>query len=110
MTTTPTKATRSQQIAKCIEIVAKYFNVDPIKVMTAFSNPSKGISHARNLIWYHLHECGMAYHAIGRIWKLSETTIQKRARQGSIALSPEDILILKTLPRISTSLTISNTP
>lgn len=105
--TMPTKAIRTQQITECVTAVAKFCETDPIKVMTAFSSTDPKIKNARNLLWHHFHQCGLSFHAIGRIWKLSETHIQKRVKQGSIRILPEELLLLKTLPRIHSSLDIT---
>lgn len=103
---TPTKQQRSKEIAECVSKISSYYGIDPMKVMTAFSNKCNRISEARNLLWFHLHDCGMSYDAIGRIWKLSCDHIAKRVKQGSITLLPDDLLLLKTLPRISSTLEI----
>ena len=115
MTTIP-KNTRALQIVETIEIVAKYFSVDPEKVVTAFAPKNQAVARARILVWYHLHKCGMSFESIGRIHRknraeqaLSADNVSRRVRYGVLSLSEEDQLILATLPRIQTSLQISTT-
>lgn len=105
-TITPAKALRSQQIAQCVELVSAHFNVDPRSVLTAFARKSMGITASRNLLWHHLHACGMSFNALSRIWKLSADHITRSARDGRIRMLPEEAALLKTLPRLDTTLDI----
>lgn len=97
--------TKAQQIAETIEIVAKYFSVDPNKVLTSFAPKNQAVARARILVWYHLHKCGMSFAAIARIFgKLSEDNVARRVKYGVLSLSEKDQRLIDSLPRIQTSI------
>jgi hypothetical protein len=105
---TTAKATRSLEIAKIIEIVAKYFSVDPHKVLTSFAPKNQSVARARILVWYHLHRSGLSFAAIARIFgKLSPDNVARRVKYGVLSLSGEDQMMLATLPKLTTSVEIS---
>ena len=102
-----TKTTRSNQIAECISTVAKYFNVDPIKVLTSFAPKNPDVARARIIVWHHLHRSGMSFAAIAKIFgKLSPENVSRRVKYGMLSVSEEESLLLKTLPKIETSVEI----
>ena len=106
MTTIP-KTTRAAQIATTIEIVAKYFNVDPNKVLTSFAPKNPDVARARIIVWHHLHRSGMSFAAIAKIFgKLSPENVSRRVKYGMLTVSAEESLLIKTLPKIETSLEI----
>jgi hypothetical protein len=63
------KKSRSDTILKCLRAVADYYGIEPTKVLDRNQmHPSKKAMAARDVMYYHLRECGMEYHAIGRIF------------------------------------------
>lgn len=102
----PAKHLRAQQILKCVELVAAHFEVEHEKVLTAFAPKTPGISSARALLWHHLHQCGMSFNAMSRIWKLSTDHISKEARNGRIRMLPEEAELLAALPMVENTLDI----
>tara|TARA_R110000868_G_scaffold51318_4_gene162887 strand:- start:737 stop:1054 length:318 start_codon:yes stop_codon:yes gene_type:complete len=100
---------KAQQIEACLVAVSKYYHTDPVKVLTSFCANGAATRKARCLLWYHMHDCGMSYHQIGRIFgNLSIDHVTKRAKQGMMSMNEEDRMLLKTLPRIETTLDIAN--
>jgi len=106
---TTTKTSKAETIAECINIVAKYFNCNPSKVLTSFGSKTASVTNARHLIWYHLYKCGMSYNSIGRIFGgIAGETIQRKTKQGVILLDEEELIILATLPKVGNSIIFSN--
>jgi hypothetical protein len=99
--------TKAQQIAKCVEIVAKYHNLDPTKVYQSFSSAHPPMRRSRCMIWYHLHDCGMSFDSIARLFRLSYDAVQRSTRQGSISFTEEERLLISTLPRIQSTLRLT---
>ena len=96
---------KSQQIETCLVAVSKYYDADPVKVLTSYCANGAATRQARGLLWYHMHDCGMSYHQIGRIFgNLSVDHVSKRAKEGKMRMNEETRLLVKTLPRIDTTL------
>lgn len=98
------KQTRAATLAECIELIAAHFECDPVRVFSSFNRPGEAVKSARNLLWYHMHDCGMSYYAIARIFKLSDAHIARSARQGMLRLMDDDREVLARLPRIANTL------
>lgn len=96
--------TKPHQIEAVITAVAKYHNLDPVKVFQSFSCAHKPMSKARTLIWFHLHDCGMSLYEIARLFKISYDQVQRKIKQGQVAFTDEDLTLLATLPRISNTI------
>jgi hypothetical protein len=106
--------TKAQQISVCVETIAKYFAVDPHRVITAYAPKNRDVARARILVWHHLHKCGMSFYSIGRIHRtsksdqgLSADNVSRRVKYGMLTVTSEESLLLATLPRIETTLKIS---
>jgi hypothetical protein len=98
------KQNRAAELAACIEPIAAHFGCDPVRLFSSFNRPGEAVKNARNLLWYHMHDCGMSYYAIARIFKLSDTHVARSARQGMLRLSDADREVLARVPRISNTL------
>jgi chromosomal replication initiation ATPase DnaA len=95
------KKSRSDTILKCLRAVADYYGIEPTKVLDRNQmHPSKKAMAARDVMYYHLRECGMEYHAIGRIFGRAEDTVRKGASRGVCRLMGEDRYMMENLPRI----------
>lgn len=105
---TLTKLNRAEQIAGIIETVALYYGVSASKVLTAFAPKNPLVAQARVTVWSHLQSCGMSWCAIGRIFDgLSVDNVQRRTKQWRIRATDEERLLLASLPKIETTLKIT---
>lgn len=111
MTTTPRKALREsriQQIDQCTRTVAEFFNADPIRILRGHITAASDVD-ARNVLWRHLHSCGMSYRAIGRLSGRADSTVREGVGNGlRPMLSPAVREMVAKLPRIGNSLTITH--
>lgn len=108
MTPDTRKHRRAQQIAQCVAIVARHFEVDPLKVVGNHPQCGEAIRNARFTLWYHLYDCGMSYAAIGKVFGRPAEAVERGARQGVIRLMGSDREMIERLPRIETTLEISH--
>ena len=99
--------TRKLEIAKCINAVAAYFGVSAKALYVSRYSKNKLHLKARVLIWYHLHKSGMSYSEIASEFNLGYDNVQKNTKQGSALLTEEDMMLMKTLPTIETTLKIT---
>lgn len=109
MDMTPTKTTRSQEIARCFAIVAKEYDVSPFDIQTKSLACRGAIQECRRLLAYHLHDCGMSYKAIGKLWKAGEESTRENARHAHLFMTGPKVLLLERLPRLTTSVEIVRT-
>lgn len=110
METTPAttaKIARAEQIIQCGEIIAKHFNVPIANVLGRAIQIPNADREARQVLWMHLHGCGLSYAAIGRIFDRSAEHVEKNARLMRARLMPEDVEMFESLPKVKNSLRIS---
>ncbi len=108
ITTTKPPSLKADAIARCVNIVAHHFDIDPFQLAKPQGKPHPMASIARQCLWYHLHACGMSWRDIGEIWKRSVTIVQEGARMGCLRLDDKDRSMMARLPRIPSSLNIQH--
>ena len=95
---------RQLQIAKCINAVARYYGVSASKVYESRYSKNPLCHKARVVLWNHLHQSGMTNHEIASAFKLTYDNVQKHTKAGKSGMTPEDLMLMKTLPTIDTTL------
>ena len=99
---------RQVEIAKCINAVARYYGVSASMVYGSRYAKDQLCHKARVVVWHHLNECGMTYYHIAAEFKMTYNNVQKHVKKGRYRLTEEDLMLIKTLPLIETTLDISN--
>jgi len=97
-----TKTSRSEIIAKCIEIACDHFKANAVECYTdtQLKCPKKQL--ARAAVWFHQGECGMSADEIGRSW-MGKSGCLVRGKMGlklTSRFKPEDWRMIAGLPKI----------
>lgn len=106
MTTAPTKQTKAEAIARSVAIVSHHFKIDAMTVGTPKDSKCSKVKLARELLWHHLHACGMSWRAIGNHWKRSVHSMSEGARMAVLKIDDADRAMMARLPQIPTTLDI----
>jgi hypothetical protein len=113
MTTAPTispaKQAKADAIARTVAIVSNHFGADPMAVGRAKPKVCQRGKTAREIVWHHLHACGMSWRAIGNHWERSVKSLSEGARLAVLKLNDADRAMMASLPQIPTTLEISKT-
>ncbi len=104
----PAKLAKIAIILECNQAIADYFKVPADHIIS--ESPRKGtrIQDARALLAYHLYDCGMSFESIARLLMRSVDHIRRIESAGAIRMMGKDKDLLATLPRIPSTLEISN--
>lgn len=103
------KQLKAQKIAECLNLVSQYYNTPIHAILSESCYASQNTRDARHLLWWHMHDCGMSYEAIGKLpWKKSHDTVYKGVRRAALNLVEKNECLMTRLPRIPTTFTISN--
>ena len=105
--TKPTKQERAEVILQCAKTIAAYYETTTMLLLSPVSYKAKEIQDARNAFVYHLHACGMSRAAIGRILQRSTDCVERRRAVGVKAMNGDDFDMIRSLPRIPSSLVIT---
>jgi DNA-binding NarL/FixJ family response regulator len=110
MTPKQTKANRIAQIVMCI---CDHYRISPKEIANWEGDenwhPQKSVkvTSAKQLLIYHLHECGMSYEAIAKSMYLKINTVtEHRAKGNRIVLNGMRDFV-DELPRVTTTLQVS---
>lgn len=101
------KTRKSEAIAQCLIMASRHFGTTPKDVLTGSMCKRGPIRETRQLLAYHLHECGMSYKAIGKLWGASEEWTYRAARHAALFLVSPNYRLIHEMPAIETSLAIS---
>lgn len=101
------KSIRSKEIEQCVFIVSEHFNVSPSKVFSPSAYRGQSVKDARNVLFYYLHDQGLSFKQIAKLWTRSEDSVQRGARIGLIRMMGDDRAMIEALPRITSTLTLS---
>jgi len=104
----PTKKAKADAIARSIAIVSNHFKADAMTVGTARDSKCAKVKLARELLWHHLHACGMSWRAIGKHWNRSVHAMTQGARMAVLSLNDADRAMMARLPQIPTTLEIEH--
>lgn len=105
--TPPTKSERAEAIARCAAMIAEYCNFEASKMFTQVQSKSLAVREGRAMLIYHLHREGMSFDAIGKLVGRSGDHCRRAEAQGVIRMMGDDRKLLDSLPKIPSSLQIT---
>lgn len=99
-------------MAQIVMCICEHYHVHHDKIANWRNDPDwrpsklAKVTKARQLLIYHMHDCGMSYEAIGKFLKLTVSTVEGHRAQGKRLVLNGMRDFVDELPRVTSSLEI----